>query len=116
MIRRPPRSTLFPYTTLFRSLLTAIREGARLQFALGVWLLLPFPMIAYLHAPVKYHLASAPAVALLGVHTLRAPSRLWRRFVIITTICGGLVLGLLIVRADALAASLGRSAARELIA
>src|SRR2546427_9363863 len=25
MIRRPPRSTLFPYTTLFRSL--AIREG-----------------------------------------------------------------------------------------
>src|SRR3712207_7336606 len=27
MIRRPPRSTLFPYTTLFRSALA--REGAR---------------------------------------------------------------------------------------
>src|SRR2546430_13620853 len=26
MIRRPPRSTLFPYTTLFRSLLTESRE------------------------------------------------------------------------------------------
>src|SRR2546422_8323894 len=26
MIRRPPRSTLFPYTTLFRSLLTEIRD------------------------------------------------------------------------------------------
>src|SRR2546423_8327435 len=26
MIRRPPRSTLFPYTTLFRSL---VRQGAR---------------------------------------------------------------------------------------
>src|SRR2546429_5827191 len=25
MIRRPPRSTLFPYTTLFRSLITVIR-------------------------------------------------------------------------------------------
>src|SRR3712207_8285488 len=25
MIRRPPRSTLFPYTTLFRSLATALR-------------------------------------------------------------------------------------------
>src|SRR5256885_13898456 len=24
MIRRPPRSTLFPYTTLFRSMLTAV--------------------------------------------------------------------------------------------
>src|SRR3712207_8566780 len=33
MIRRPPRSTLFPYTTLFRSveseLLAAIREAVR---------------------------------------------------------------------------------------
>src|SRR5256886_10534517 len=28
MIRRPPRSTLFPYTTLFRSLLVALRGGA----------------------------------------------------------------------------------------
>src|SRR2546425_1371059 len=26
MIRRPPRSTLFPYTTLFRSLLDAVRQ------------------------------------------------------------------------------------------
>src|SRR5256886_15754862 len=26
MIRRPPRSTLFPYTTLFRSVLAATRE------------------------------------------------------------------------------------------
>src|SRR5260221_2880695 len=25
MIRRPPRSTLFPYTTLFRSLLSSVR-------------------------------------------------------------------------------------------
>src|SRR5258708_22308144 len=29
MIRRPPRSTLFPYTTLFRSLLVAIRRQVR---------------------------------------------------------------------------------------
>src|SRR5690606_41543177 len=27
MIRRPPRSTLFPYTTLFRSALQALLEG-----------------------------------------------------------------------------------------
>src|SRR2546430_9028735 len=32
MIRRPPRSTLFPYTTLFRSLV----EGGRLAGLLGV--------------------------------------------------------------------------------
>src|SRR5260370_11386556 len=29
MIRRPPRSTLFPYTTLFRSSRRADRRGAR---------------------------------------------------------------------------------------
>src|SRR5258707_11414995 len=29
MIRRPPRSTLFPYTTLFRSALRIAREGGR---------------------------------------------------------------------------------------
>src|SRR3712207_7172952 len=29
MIRRPPRSTLFPYTTLFRSARSSPREGAR---------------------------------------------------------------------------------------
>src|SRR2546426_9203341 len=28
MIRRPPRSTLFPYTTLFRSVLTAFHRQA----------------------------------------------------------------------------------------
>src|SRR2546430_7245930 len=32
MIRRPPRSTLFPYTTLFRSLL---RQGKALLFDVG---------------------------------------------------------------------------------
>src|SRR3712207_6899958 len=29
MIRRPPRSTLFPYTTLFRSLVEHLREVLR---------------------------------------------------------------------------------------
>src|SRR2546430_14903674 len=33
MIRRPPRSTLFPYTTLFRS--TTVRHGNRLFETLG---------------------------------------------------------------------------------
>src|SRR3712207_9013207 len=32
MIRRPPRSTLFPYTTLFRSVPTVMGFDARLQF------------------------------------------------------------------------------------
>src|SRR5947199_4044726 len=31
MLRRPPRSTLFPYTTLFRSRSTATRSPSRLR-------------------------------------------------------------------------------------
>src|SRR2546427_12436924 len=35
MIRRPPRSTLFPYTTLFRSSKTAHNRGITVVFAAG---------------------------------------------------------------------------------
>src|SRR6266850_5807404 len=31
MIRRPPRSTLFPYTTLFRSIMKAVRACRRVR-------------------------------------------------------------------------------------
>src|SRR5260370_12166666 len=41
MIRRPPRSTLFPYTTLFRSLLSRV-EFARFPATRRD----PFPMLA----------------------------------------------------------------------
>src|SRR2546427_9909581 len=40
MIRRPPRSTLFPYTTLFRSVRIAKRR-VLLRIAVGVQLELP---------------------------------------------------------------------------
>src|SRR2546426_5620768 len=35
MIRRPPRSTLFPYTTLFRSRAAPVRNGAHRAGARG---------------------------------------------------------------------------------
>src|SRR5947208_6529772 len=35
MIRRPPRSTLFPYTTLFRSVREELGEAIRLNETLG---------------------------------------------------------------------------------
>src|SRR2546426_2542273 len=50
MIRRPPRSTLFPYTTLFRSLL--LLQGSAVSGLLGVGLLLsllfPKPILFYI--------------------------------------------------------------------
>src|SRR3989475_11848274 len=35
MIRRPPRSTLFPYTTLFRSIVMELVEGKSLSALIG---------------------------------------------------------------------------------
>src|SRR2546430_8195868 len=44
MIRRPPRSTLFPYTTLFRSLpLPRPRRGLSIAISLAEILAGPFP-------------------------------------------------------------------------
>src|SRR5438876_1991820 len=41
MIRRPPRSTLFPYTTLFRSVLVLLRDGEHDDLHIGEDLLDP---------------------------------------------------------------------------
>src|SRR5256885_11726085 len=41
MIRRPPRSTLFPYTTLFRSLFALWWESLRSLFAVKVFVEAP---------------------------------------------------------------------------
>src|SRR2546421_7543417 len=35
MIRRPPRSTLFPYTTLFRSILVRVHRAVGSEVAVG---------------------------------------------------------------------------------
>src|SRR3712207_7330113 len=41
MIRRPPRSTLFPYTTLFRSMIDFIQEG--IDEAKGIFIITSKP-------------------------------------------------------------------------
>src|SRR3712207_7281690 len=50
MIRRPPRSTLFPYTTLFRSGSRAARIGRELEEALVL-----FEEKGRLREPAAYH-------------------------------------------------------------
>src|SRR3712207_7070008 len=71
MIRRPPRSTLFPYTTLFRSrLLVTDLLGGAVFAAVGVLLALPYFRVAQLHPQAQRsaeHIAlfSPPARSLL---------------------------------------------------
>src|SRR5258707_6601361 len=65
MIRRPPRSTLFPYTTLFRSLLIDF-------FNLTVPLVLEAPLAAVVAAIAA---AAAPRVVRSEEHTSELQSR-----------------------------------------
>src|SRR3712207_6994082 len=58
MIRRPPRSTLFPYTTLFRSADIGLRERSRRRGAAGDELqlgeLAPVVELAGVREPVQH--------------------------------------------------------------
>src|SRR5256885_13921819 len=72
MIRRPPRSTLFPYTTLFRSLrdrLLYCIYGIGLAIAvLAVW---PGPngLIDFIAHPIKAHMPPDAKLIAVGVFT-----------------------------------------------
>src|SRR2546428_11440053 len=51
MIRRPPRSTLFPYTTLFRSFMIIPMLCVTIFVILVVWFLLPRVARLMIHTP-----------------------------------------------------------------
>src|SRR5260370_27114068 len=62
MIRRPPRSTLFPYTTLFRSVFglywkRATTQGAICAVALGIGVWVAFMATPALHEAFPQQLA-----------------------------------------------------------
>src|SRR3989442_4014355 len=54
MIRRPPRSTLFPYTTLFRSF-QIFQSRLRHQDSLGDRVVVPLPNAAFIPTLTKPH-------------------------------------------------------------
>src|SRR2546430_12101906 len=60
MIRRPPRSTLFPYTTLFRSMYATLARG---------WSRLRAPLI------LIYHSTSSPGLKRSEEHTSELQSQ-----------------------------------------
>src|SRR3712207_8466856 len=69
MIRRPPRSTLFPYTTLFRSQLAApfIAFGILFNLGLGV--------LSRLMPQLQVFFLAMPAAILIGMAVLLAVVR-----------------------------------------
>src|SRR2546430_15458156 len=91
MIRRPPRSTLFPYTTLFRSLHTAVTRpwllvekaftGRGLHYLAdllvplgGLWALAPLALLAVLPELAINLLSKTPTQT--SIHLDRKSTRL----------------------------------------
>src|SRR2546429_6782805 len=79
MIRRPPRSTLFPYTTLFRSLFDSERRidlpVSQRSIAYVFQTLALFPHLSVAQN-VQYGLARLPAAERSEEHTSELQSRL----------------------------------------
>jgi len=89
------------------------RDGV--QLLMGVWILVPIVVVPYLHLPSKYLLAAAPAAAIAVARAAGNVSRVRARAVCGLASAFGFTLGILILRADADLAGLGRKAAKELI-
>jgi 4-amino-4-deoxy-L-arabinose transferase-like glycosyltransferase len=102
------------YLALADVLMDAWRRADRVQMVLGLWLLVALPTVVYFHTPPKYHVVSAPAVALLIARSLPS-KRPFRVLLFGTTVVVGLLVGFMIIRADATLAGLGRRAVEELI-
>jgi len=93
-------------------LVDAWRRRDHLQFVCGLWLLIAAPAAIYHHLPVKYLVPSAPAMALLIVRDLDFKQRL-RTFCLVTPVVAACVLlSVLILRADAAQAEIGRRGGR----
>src|SRR2546430_7155796 len=61
MIRRPPRSTLFPYTTLFRSVLARLMDSANpLVWHWLRWDLASLPALHEIHSSTPLDVIEAP--------------------------------------------------------
>jgi 4-amino-4-deoxy-L-arabinose transferase-like glycosyltransferase len=86
------------------------------QFALGLWILLPLSIISYSHLPSKYLLVSAPAAVLLVARAMGCARAAVAGPVLGLAAVLGTALGIAILRTDTAFAGLARRAAAELIA
>src|SRR5437899_4677117 len=85
MARRPPRSTLFPYTTLFRSLFGLVLAviGGIFHWAIGsISSSVLFPLL----------LGGLPGVLLGCLLSRRIPAHRLRAVIALLALCGGLQL------------------------
>jgi 4-amino-4-deoxy-L-arabinose transferase-like glycosyltransferase len=105
--------TAFVLIDILRS---AVAERNWMRLFLAAWLLLPLPALGYIHLPAKYLVPCAPAVALLLVAGLRSATARLRVAILIGATAAGIVMGVLIIRADYNLAGTLRQGVAQLIA
>src|SRR3712207_5855830 len=81
MIRRPPRSTLFPYTTLFRSEHDHPLDQGPIPICFTTWVALGGPGLA--HHPASPTLGDSPMLAYV-LHRSSPPARAQKFFRLIS--------------------------------
>lgn len=94
----------------------AIRRRDRVQLALLLWLLLPLPVLMYIHLPSKYLVPAAPAVALLLVRVAQTSSTAYPRWLRPAVAIASAALGLCLLLGIHDLADVQRRAAKDLIA
>lgn len=93
----------------------ALHDRDGVTIALAAWLLVSLPITVYLHFPSKYLVVSAPGAAIVAATALRTLPRRAARTALAGITIAGAVFGLLLLRADASFAGLGRRAVEELV-
>ncbi len=85
------------------------------MFWLALWLLIPVPLVPYLHLPSKYMVPCAPAAAILLARRLSLAGATRRLLVSAATVIGGAAVGVGILHADAAFAGLARQVVNEAV-
>src|SRR5687767_15240885 len=85
MIRRPPRSTLFPYTTLFRSLVPRFRRRLA-GFGSSLLLHLVVGMVVLWPARSEEHTSELQSLAYLVCRLLLEKKKKKKKYIIIKSI------------------------------
>jgi hypothetical protein len=93
----------------------AWKSRDREKIFLGLWLLIPLPVVYYGHLPIKYLLPCVPAVILICFRLGSAMPATVARATGLVLIIAGIVYSVLILRSDAEFADFGRDALTALI-
>lgn len=96
-------------------LIEALRKPDRTAQFLLLWVLIPLPVVYYVHLPIKYLLPCVPAVILLCFRLMEGFSVTVARSVAIALIVASTGYSVLILRSDAEYAEFGRDAMYHLI-